>query len=89
MPNDSDEMQPASGQRRLVSLLPWCWLALFGIWPLAHPDHNTFGALATWADLLLHLVGLSVVLPFAVGWFRRREALEDGSVMPDQTQRGN
>lgn len=47
------------------------WVTLFGIWPLAHPEHNTFGNPVTWIDLVLHVIGLSVTLPIMVNWIRK------------------
>lgn len=44
------------------------WLALFGVWPLAHPEHNTFSDPMTWLDLALH---------FGAAWLLIDRAIED------------
>lgn len=64
MPRDADPRADEYAPRRpWLVLAAYGWLALFGIWPLAHPEHTTFGDPVTWLDLVLHLVGFSVVLP--------------------------
>lgn len=59
-----------------LALFGWWWLALFGIWPLAHPAHTTFGSPTTWIDLVLHAVGLSAAVPLWVRlmgrWYERQ-----------------
>ncbi len=32
------------------------WLALFGIWPIAHPEHDA-ATFASMADIVLHVAG--------------------------------
>lgn len=33
------------------------WLALFGVWPLSHPDHDITSIMSAF-DIMLHLVGV-------------------------------
>lgn len=46
------------------------WLAMFGIWPLAHPDHDGT-TLMSGVDLVLHFVGLVIFLRAVREWARR------------------
>lgn len=49
----------------------WWWLFLFGIWPLSHPKHTTWGNPVTWLDLTLHAVGLWSLVADAIDQHRR------------------
>jgi hypothetical protein len=53
------------------------WLALFGVWPLAHPEHDTYTYLMTWVDLALHVVGIIIVIPRVYRWFERVNTMLD------------
>lgn len=51
-----------------LRLVPWWWFYLFGIWPLSHPSHTTFGNPVTWIDWTLHALGATAVLPSFLRW---------------------
>lgn len=38
------------------------WLFFFGVWPLAHPQHDTWLDVMTWLDWMLHLGGLTALI---------------------------
>ena len=42
------------------------WLALFGIWPIAHPAHSIDDPMAG-IDLLLHLAGAGYLISLWAG----------------------
>jgi hypothetical protein len=37
------------------------WVLLFGIYPLAHPDHHD-GSLMAWLDIALHIGAATVLM---------------------------
>lgn len=54
-----------------MTVVAW-WLTLFGVWPLAHPEHHTLSDLLTLTDLALHVIGVAVLASHA---WRHRDRL--------------
>lgn len=66
------------------------WLFLFGVWPLSHPQHDTFTNPLTLLDLGLHLAGAVWVWHLKgerirLAWFVYRKGLPVDMKYPDGT----
>ena len=68
--------------RLYAKMAGYAWIGVFGVWPLAHPEHTTWSDPLTWADWMLHAMGVAFYIGFIGGfiaelrrlayWTRRR-----------------
>lgn len=52
----------------MITFVGW-YLTIFGVWPLAHPEHTTYGSIMTWLDILLHCIGAAIIYMAFDRWF--------------------